>query len=63
MSKFSLSAAFNAFVMMIFGVDAIYRNEEEVGVAIQQSGIPREEIFVVTKVCFQSVCVSTLMMV
>ena len=26
-------------------------NEEEVGVAIQQSGIPREEIFVVTKVC------------
>ena len=26
------------------------RNEEEVGVAIRESGIPREEIFVVTKV-------------
>ena len=25
-------------------------NEEEVGVAIRESGIPREEIFVVTKV-------------
>ena len=28
---------------------AIYRNEESVGQAIQDSGIPREEIFVTTK--------------
>ena len=27
-----------------------FRNEEEVGVAIRESGIPRDEIFVVTKV-------------
>lgn len=27
----------------------IYRNEEEVGAAIKESGIPREELFVVTK--------------
>ncbi|KAJ4169566.1 Glycerol 2-dehydrogenase (NADP(+)), partial [Fusarium falciforme] len=28
---------------------AIYRNEDQVGQAIKDSGVPREEIFVTTK--------------
>jgi len=31
-------------------VVVIYRNEKEVGVGIKKSGIPRSDIFVVTKV-------------
>ena len=37
-------------VQMMTDLLSFRSNEEEVGVAIQQSGIPREEIFVVTKV-------------
>jgi len=32
---------------------AAYQNEEAVGTAIQKSGVPREEIFVTTKLCIQ----------
>ena len=36
----------------LFSVDLDrFRNEEEVGSALKKCGIPREEIYVTTKVC------------
>jgi diketogulonate reductase-like aldo/keto reductase len=37
---------------------ALYRNEEDVGKAIKESGIQRDNIFVTTKVVIKIVCVS-----
>ena len=58
-SNFSIKWRFELFFGVVIGTFTLIlstsnhdrSNEEEVGMAIQQSGIPREEIFVVTKVC------------
>ncbi len=34
----------------------MYGNEREIGEAIRQSGVPREEIFVITKISRNAVC-------
>lgn len=46
--KNSITAALNSGVRLIDTAHA-YGNEEEIGEAIRSSGIPREEIFVITK--------------
>lgn len=45
----SITSALNSGVRLI-DTAYMYRNEEEVGRAIKNSGIPREEIFVITKI-------------
>lgn len=45
----SITSALNSGVRLI-DTAYMYRNEEEVGRAIRNSGIPREEIFVITKI-------------
>ena len=49
----SVLAAIRSGYRMIDTAEA-YRNEEAVGSAIVKSGIPREELFLVTKVNFRS---------
>ena len=45
----SITSALNSGVRLI-DTAYMYNNEEEVGRAIRDSGIPREEIFVITKI-------------
>jgi diketogulonate reductase-like aldo/keto reductase len=45
----ALLMAFKKGVRHIDGAQG-YGNEEEIGIAIQESGIPREELFITTKV-------------
>ena len=40
---------------MVFSISLLSRNEEDVGKAIMKSGIPRDQIFVTTKVSTSSV--------
>jgi diketogulonate reductase-like aldo/keto reductase len=44
-----IKSAFKQGIRHIDGA-ANYGNEEEIGVAIKESGIPREELFITTKV-------------
>jgi diketogulonate reductase-like aldo/keto reductase len=44
-----LKAAIKHGLRHIDGSDA-YRTEEEIGVAIKESGLPREELFITTKI-------------
>jgi aryl-alcohol dehydrogenase-like predicted oxidoreductase len=37
---------------------AIYQNEADVGAAVRECGLPREEVFVTSKVCCVCVCVN-----
>lgn len=48
--KNSVRAALEAGVRLI-DTAYIYGNEGEIGEAIRESGVPREEIFVITKIC------------